>query len=138
MTPSPSDEVADAVGEALDAASHGHGRRLPHVLHDVPAAVLLVDLDRGEVVHANPAALDLVHGELTLPVAASAWSAAAGLTPTQGGAYGETGSPVERAAQGHAVFGEPLLAPSRALWATALPLPGPERQALVVLFELDT
>ncbi|MGB8651022.1 MAG: SpoIIE family protein phosphatase, partial [Mycobacteriales bacterium] len=33
---------------------------------------------------------------------------------------------------------EPLLAPSRALWATALPLPGPERQALVVLFELDT
>jgi PAS domain S-box-containing protein len=103
--------------------------------------VLLVDLASGHVVHANPAARRLVGPEVTLPVRTAAWTLAAGLTRTDGAGYGEQGSPVDRAALGEAVFGEPLLVPvasgTQTLWATAIPLPGSEQQALVVLLAGD-
>jgi PAS domain S-box-containing protein len=131
----------EGVSEAVENAVAGPRSRLPRVLHEVPAAVLLVDLDSRAVVHANPAARQLVGASLDLPVTTAVWSLAARLTGSDGAAYGSGDSPVERAAEGQPVFGEPLLVPTdagtRPLWATAVPLPGPTDQALVVLFEVD-
>ncbi|MGZ6793298.1 MAG: PAS domain-containing protein, partial [Mycobacteriales bacterium] len=139
MDPRPGPQ--DAVVDALGAAAAGPRSALPRVLHDVPAAVLLVDLDSGDVVHANPAARRLVGPEVELPVKTAAWTLAARLTRTDGHQFGERGSPVDRAALGEAVFGEPLLVPTEdgttPLWAAAIPLPGAAAQALVVLFEVD-
>ena len=110
---------------------------MPRVLHDGPAAALLVDLSTGDVVHGNEAAAALVGPEIELPVATAVWSLAARLVPHEGAEYGEKGSPVVRGGQGEVIHGEPLLIGDRALWATAVPLPGPSFQALVVLFDID-
>ena len=48
---------------------------LPQVLHDSPAAMLLVDLNRGEVTYANRQAVLMAPG-LGLPVKISDWSQA--------------------------------------------------------------
>src|SRR5687768_3619250 len=54
-------------------------QRLPRVLHESPAAVLLVDLDTGRVVQANPAGRELTPVPPTLPSPVAAWSALADL-----------------------------------------------------------
>lgn len=54
------------------------------MLHGAPAAVVVIDLDRRHVVHANAAADDLVAGRVRLPVDVDAWSDAAGLTDLGG------------------------------------------------------
>jgi PAS domain S-box-containing protein len=121
----------------VDPRPSSDGALLPRVLHDHPAAVLLVDLADGAIVHANAAARELAGGALPLPVSTQEWTRATGLTPLAHASYDESGSPLDRAARGEAVFGEPVLVGSRPLWATAVPLPSHE-QALVVLFELET
>ena len=107
------------------------------MLHDGPAAALLVDLATGEVVHGNEAAAALVGPEIELPVATAVWSLAARMVPLDGPEYDDKGSPLVRGGLGDVIHGEPLLVGGRALWATAVPLPGPSYQALVVLFDLD-
>ena len=120
----PTDDPADTV--------------LPRVLHGAPAAVLVVDLDRRQVVSANPAAAALTGERLRLPVGVDAWSAAAGLADASGP------SPLARLADGDALAGEPVLVPpdaggeGRLLWLTGCPLAaGPAgRQALAVFLQL--
>ena len=116
-------------------------RRLPRVLHDSPACVLLLDLSDGAVVQANPAGRDLVPGR-RLPAVVPDWVAAADLRRTDGSAYAPGDDPVSRIAAGDAVAGEPVVVAAHdlPLWITGFPIPrdadGP-RQALVVLFALD-
>jgi PAS domain S-box-containing protein len=73
---------------------------LPQVLHDAPAAVLVIDLDEQQVVYANAAAAALTGKDLQLPVHVDTWSAAAGLT--------ESTSPLSLVAAGVPVAGEPV------------------------------
>ena len=131
MSPTPREDVQDK-DDALRS-------RLPHVLHNVPAAVLLVDAVRGIVVHANPAARALA-GDRTLPLDAGAWVKACGLAAADGQPFVEGASPVELAARGEAVFGLAVTVradgAARPLWVTAFPLPTGD-EALVVLFEVD-
>ena len=116
-------------------------RRLPRVLHDSPACVLLLDLSDGAVVQANPAGRELVPGR-RLPAVVPDWVAAADLRRTDGSAYAPGDDPVSRIAAGDAVAGEPVVVAAHdlPLWITGFPIPrdadGP-RQALVVLFALD-
>ena len=50
------------------------------MLHNAPAAVLVIDLDRQQVVYANTAAIALTGERVGLPVDVDSWSDAAGLT----------------------------------------------------------
>ena len=125
----------DRAGDALRL------RRLPRVLHDSPACVLLLDLTDDAVVQANPAGRDLVPGG-RLPTSVGEWGAAAGLRRTDGSAYAPGDDPVSRIAAGLAVDGEPVLVASSPspMWLTGFPVPrepGATRQALAVLFALD-
>ncbi len=129
--------VADLVGAGAAGSRGGYTR----VLHDVPAAVLLVDVSDGRVVHSNPAARALT-GEVRLPVASSRWGEAAGLAVPGGGDWPGGRSPIDRAAAGEPVFGEPVVvragAAGRTLWVTGFPLPQDDRTlALVVLFDVE-
>ena len=81
---------------------------LPHVLHGAPAAVLLIDLDRRQVVYANAAAVELAGERIGLPVDVDAWSDAAGLTDLGGKALSDTTSPLSMVAAGVPVAGEPV------------------------------
>ena len=63
---------------------------MPQVLHDAPAAVLVIDLDRQQVVYANAAAIALTGERVGLPVDVDAWSDAAGLTDLGGQPMSET------------------------------------------------
>ena len=54
------------------------GAALPALVHDRPAATLLVDLDQGLVVFANALAVDLAPG-VTLPAPLEDWSRTAAL-----------------------------------------------------------
>jgi hypothetical protein len=82
---------------------------LPRVLHDSPAAMLLVDLTRGEVTYANRQAI-LMAPDLRLPVPINDWSQAAGLRATDGVALSDTRSPLSRIAAGRPVAGESVTA----------------------------
>jgi PAS domain S-box-containing protein len=116
------------------------------VLHDSPAAMLLVDLHRGEVTYANRQAI-LMAPDLGLPVKINDWSRAAGLHDADGVPLSDTGSPLSRIASGQPVAGESVTAardsgvvPAREpLWVTGFPLtsaPGLSDRALVVFFRL--
>ena len=112
---------------------------MPQVLHDAPAAVLVIDLDRQQVVYANAAAIALTGERVGLPVDIDAWSDAAGLTDLGGRPMSATTSPLSLVAGGVPVAGEPVAvhdsarrgsslsqADSRAgegrlLWVTGLP-----------------
>ena len=125
----------DRSGDVLRA------QRLPRVLHDSPASVLLVDLSDACVVQANPAGRLLVPGQ-DLPASVGSWVAAAGLRRVDGAAYPPGEDPLHRILAGRAVDGEPLLVGEHGcpVWMTGFPIPrGPDApsQALVVLFALD-
>jgi PAS domain S-box-containing protein len=117
---------------------------LPRVLHDSPAAILLVDLTHGEVTYANRQAM-LMAPDLALPIRINEWSEAAGLRATGGVPLSDTSSPLSRIAAGQPVAGESVTAardsgvvPAREpLWVTGFPLtdaPGLSDRALVVFF----
>jgi PAS domain S-box-containing protein len=119
---------------------------LPRVLHDSPAAMLLVDLTRSEVTYANRQAI-LMAPDLGLPVKINDWSEAAGLLGDAGVALADTGSPLSRIAAGRPVAGESVTAARDSgivrarepLWVTGFPLtdaPGLSDRALVVFFRL--
>jgi PAS domain S-box-containing protein len=135
---------ARAVQEAVDDDRTGAAlrlRRLPRVLHDSPACVLLLDLSDDAVVQANPAGHALVPG-LALPSSVDDWVAATGLRRADGSAHDPGNDPVSRIAAGQAVAGEPVVvaATSSTLWITGFPIPrdaDAPRQALVVLFAVD-
>ncbi len=150
------DLTTGAVGDLLDPTLPVPHEGYTRVLHDVPAAVLLVDPRTAQVVHTNPAARRLT-GALPLPATADAWGQAAGLAPLDGSprrrqgagrglpdpAYPPGASPLSRAAAGQPVFGEPVSAITdgvrRTLWVTGLPLPHDVGAlALVVLFDVET
>jgi PAS domain S-box-containing protein len=119
---------------------------LPRVLHDSPAAMLLVDLTRGEVTYANRQAI-LMAPDLPLPMQINDWSQAAGLRDIDGTMLSETVSPLSRIAAGEPVAGESVTAARdsgivrarQPLWVTGFPLtgaPGLSDRALVVFFRL--
>jgi PAS domain S-box-containing protein len=116
--------VAEAA-QAVDPAGPALGRhRLPRVLHDSPAAVLLVESGTGCVVQRSAAALRRPDGTRFAP--------------------GE--DPVERAVRGEAVHGEPVLRRQdqgdTLVWTTGFPIPDsegrPSGQALIAFLEVDT
>ena len=119
---------------------------LPRVLHDSPAAMLLVDLRRGDVTYANRQAI-LMAPDLGLPMKINDWSRAAGLRDADGVPLSDTGSPLSRIASGQPVAGESVtaardsgvVAAREPLWVTGFPLtdaPGLSDRALVVFFRL--
>ena len=119
---------------------------LPRVVHDAPAAVLLVDLEAGAVTYANRQAV-LMAPDVKLPVPVNRWSDAAGLRNPDGDDLSDTGNPLSRIAAGKPVAGESVTAardsgvvPAREpLWVTGFPLtdaPGMSDRALVVFFKL--
>ena len=132
-----------AVQRAVDDdGSRGvlRARALPRVLHDSPAAVLLLDLVHDCVVQANPAGRELAPA-LGLPAPVAEWVAAARAVRADRSAYADGDDPLSRIVAGQAVDGEPLLVGPQGspVWLTGLVLTdrqGPP-QALVVLFPLD-
>jgi len=104
---------------------------LPRVLHDSPAAVLLVDLTVGQVTYANRQAI-LMAPDLGLPMPINDWSRAAGLEDGEGRALSESVSPLSRIAEGQPVAGESVSAARDSgvvrarepLWVTGFPLTG--------------
>jgi PAS domain S-box-containing protein len=142
-----------AVDDFGDAADDGETLRrafanlMPRVLHDAPAAIVLVDLEAGTVTFANSRAQEMAPST-RLPCGIDAWAAAADLRDPSGVDLGDSGSPLSRVASGQPVAGEPVTvadagagpAGRRMLWVTGFPLAGVptlERQALVVLFEMS-
>jgi PAS domain S-box-containing protein len=131
------------VQRAVDDAVDDHSPRrpaehLPRVLHEAPAACLLLDVETGCVVQSNLAGRALA--DLPLPAAAAEWNAAARVLRRDGTEFPEGGSPLVRAAAGQPVTGEPVLVPGdRVLWATGFPVPSDDGrvQSLVVFFEVD-
>ena len=115
--------------------------RLPRVLHEAPAAILLVDLATSTVVQGNPAGRALAPTGVPAPVAA--WVDGARMRQPGGRPYAAGTSPLERVAAGRAVHGEPVWLEVdegwRALWVTAFPVPaaGAAEQTLVALLEVD-
>ena len=132
--------VQEAVDDDRTGASLRR-RRLPRVLHDSPASVLLLDLSDGAVVQANPAGRDLVPGH-ALPSGVREWVEAAGLRRTDLSPYAPGDDPVSRIAAGEAVAGEPVVVLAQGVpsWITGFPIPrdgDAPRQSLVLLFALD-
>jgi PAS domain S-box-containing protein len=129
-------DTAGAVAVAVGTRDRFSRRNLSRVLHDVPAALLMLDTSTGSVTYGNPAAREL--SSVDLPVGAAQWSAAAGLR-----AAGRTEDPLVAAARGETVTGAPLLlgdGGSRVLWLTSFPLPsivGLHGAALAVLLAVD-
>ena len=132
---------------AVDSARDtGHrslsSERLPRLLHEAPAACLLVDVDSGSVVQANTAGRGMA-ASARLPVSAAEWLAAADVRQTDGSAFPTGTSPLERVAGGEQALGEPVLIPDgeapRVLWVTGFPVPSEEghQQSLVVFFEVQ-
>jgi len=119
---------------------------LAHVIGDAPAAVLLVDLERNEVVHANDVALQLAPG-VTLPVSLDQWGRAAQLRDPAGAELAETAHPLSRLGRREQVPGQAVsaarasdLGESREpLWVVGLPIegaPGLQDTGLVVLLSI--
>ena len=123
------------------------GAALPSVVQDTPAAVLLVDLDGGDVVFANHLARQLAPGT-SLPVSITEWSRAAGLRDATGEDMEDGPAPLRRVASGEPVTGEPVTAERgsdatsarEGLWVVGVPLtdapPPLASQALVVILPL--
>jgi PAS domain S-box-containing protein len=101
----------DAAVETRPAAGQAD---LPHVLHSAPAAVLVIDLERRQVVYTNDAAGELTGEQVRLPVDVDAWSDAAGLTDLGGHPLSGTTSPLSLVAAGMPVSGEPVAVRERA------------------------
>ena len=149
------------LGSRSVGASPTDAPGLPQVLHDAPAAVLVIDLDRQQVVYANAAAVALTGERVGLPVDVDVWSDAAGLTDLGGQRMSETTSPLSLVARGVPVAGEPVavhdaarrgssLSPAqrqagegRLLWVTGFTLAssaafdGPQARAMVVFQQLS-
>jgi PAS domain S-box-containing protein len=118
-------------------------RQLPRVLHDAPAAIVLVELSTGCVVQANPVGRELA-GDVAFPAPVHDWVVSAELHRPDGRSFPPGSSPLERAAEGLAVHGEPVVLPGeespRTLWVTGFPVPsaaGAAEQALVVFFDVE-
>jgi PAS domain S-box-containing protein len=77
-------------------------------LNGAPAAVLVIDLERRQVVYANEAAIELTGHHVRLPVDIDSWGDAAGLTDLGGRRMRETASPLSLVASGVSVAGEPV------------------------------
>src|SRR4051794_36597347 len=134
---------------------------MPQVLHDAPAAVLVIDLDRQQVVYANAAAIALTGERVGLPVDVDAWSDAAGLPALGGQPMSATTSPLSLVAGGVPVAGEPVAGhdsarrgsslsqadrpagAGRPLWGTGFTPPtrtgddGPQSRAMIVFQQLS-
>jgi len=82
--------------------------RLPQVLNRAPAAILVIDLFRRQVVYANSSAIELTGDRVSLPVDIDVWGDAAGLTDLGGRRMSETSSPLSLVARGMPVAGEPV------------------------------
>jgi len=114
------------------------------VVHDYPAAVLLIDTAAGHVVYVNDLARQLAP-DVRLPAGIEDWSRAAGLQITSGGALGDSSTPLAQVAAGDPESGRQVSAAlhseatqaREALWAVGMPLhdaPEPLRsRALLVL-----
>ena len=149
--------AADAAGGLSELREHSPvaASLLPTVVHDTPAAVLLVDLDSGDVVYANSLAAELAPG-MRLPIHVDDWSRAAqlediggaDLAGDRGSSRPTRGQPLSRVAQGEPVMGEAVTAARSGsgfgrrepLWVVGLPLadaPGLlGRQAVVVFLPI--
>lgn len=114
---------------------------------DSPAAVLLVDLESRQVIHANAVAEQLAPST-RLPMPLEEWSDAAELRDLDGEELSDTDHPLSRVARSAPVSGQAVSAGRAsdlggrrdALWVVALPLdgaPGLDDQALVVLLPLS-
>ncbi len=91
----PGRKHAGAMAGGTDAAGvDADPQHLPAVLHGAPAAVLMIDPRRREVVYANPAAIELTGDRVRLPVDIDVRGDAAGLTDLDGRRMGETDSPL--------------------------------------------
>ncbi|NIZ91466.1 SpoIIE family protein phosphatase [Kineococcus rubinsiae] len=120
---------------------------LPSVVHDYPAAVLLVETASGQVVYVNDLARELAP-HVSLPVDVEDWSHAAGLQVASGDALGASSTPLSHVAAGDPGSGRQVSAALRsqatrareALWAIGIPLlgaPEPLRaRSLLVLMPL--
>jgi PAS domain S-box-containing protein len=133
--------------------------QVPQVLGGAPAAILMIDLGRRQVVYANTAAVELTGDRVRLPVDVDDWSDAAGLTDLGGKRMSETRSPLSLVAGGIPVAGEPVAvhdaarrgssathlqreaSEGRLLWVTGFGLSGApdglETRALVVFLHLS-
>lgn len=126
-----------AAGDEMDLSA---------VIGQGPAAVLLVDLARRQVVHANPVAEQLAPGT-ALPIGLDAWSDAAQLRDRDGAELSETEHPLSRVARSEPVAGQTVSAARRSemglrrepLWVIAVPMSGApmlDEHALIVLLPL--
>jgi len=151
------------LGRPSVGASPTDAPGLPQVVHNAPAAVLVIDLDRQQVVYANTAAFALTGERVGLPVDVDSWSDAAGLTDLGGRRLSETSSPLSLVAAGVPVAGEPVAVhdaarrgsslsqaqrqagEGRLLWVTGFTLSadaafdggGPQSRAMVVFQQLS-
>ncbi|WKN50141.1 SpoIIE family protein phosphatase [Nocardioides sp. Arc9.136] len=111
---------------SAEAASDLHA-----VIGDAPAAVLVVDLARGAVVHANDVAQQLAPA-LRLPVALDRWSDAARLRDPAGTELSDSEHPLTRLLRSEPVPGQRVSAERRSelgasrepLWVVGLPMTG--------------
>ncbi len=124
---------------------------LSRVLTDVPAAVLLVDLDDDAVIYASPGARDLA--DVDLPIGLVDWAGTARLRGLSGGVPTDERSAWARISRGEVVVGEALVADGatsgEGLWLSGFPFELPElgaaldalpaglhRRAIVLLLRL--
>lgn len=119
---------------------------LQAVIGDAPAAVLVVDLGSGAVVHANDVARQLVP-DLDLPVPLEQWSDAAQLRDGSGTELSDTDHPLSRLLRAEPVHGRRVSAQRQSemgasrepLWVVGLPMTGApmlDDHALVVFLSL--
>ena len=155
------------LGPVLDrppvGASTPDAPGLPQVSNDAPAAVLIIDVERQQVIYANAPAIALTGEHVGLPVDVDVWSDTAGLTDLGGQRMSETTSPLSLVARGVPVAGEPVAVhdaarrgstlnqaqrqagEGRLLWVTGFalstdmptPADGPRSRAMVVFQQLS-
>jgi len=104
---------------------------LPSVVHDYPAAVLLIDTASGDVVFVNDLARQLAP-DVHLPVSVEDWSRTAGLQVASGAGMESSSTPLSQVAAGDPESGRQVSAAlhsgaseaREALWAIGMPLHG--------------